>query len=133
MWFYLFNMPTSYDSEKMSIIMSGHETCKYGKKIEGKNSWARECIFSSHRPQKSMKNIRINITEDKFRILLENWSRYRSEEISPSSRVMNQELVRFLLTKKRRLNFERTHLQGERGRVVLNEDVERGGVLIQVS
>ena len=30
-----------------------------------------------------MKNIRINITEDKFRILLENWSRYRSEEISP--------------------------------------------------
>ena len=83
MWFYLFNMPTSYDSEKMSIIMSGHETYKYGKKIERKNSWARERIFSSHRPQKSMKNIRINITEDKFRILLENWSRYRSEEISP--------------------------------------------------
>ena len=76
-------MPTSYDSEKMSIVMSGHETCKYGKKIERKNSWARECIFSSHRPQKSMKNKRINIKEEKFRILLENWSRYRSEEISP--------------------------------------------------
>ena len=67
----------------MSIVMSGHETCKYGKKIERKNSWARECIFSSHRPQKSMKNKRINIKEEKFRILLENWSRYRSEEISP--------------------------------------------------
>ena len=78
-------MPTSYDSEKMSIVMSGHETCKYGKKIERKNSWARECIFSSHRPQKSMKNKRINIKEEKFRILLENWSRYRSEEISPIS------------------------------------------------
>ena len=53
--FYLFKIPTSYDSEKMSIIMSGHETCKNGKKIKKKNSWARECIFSSHRPQKSMK------------------------------------------------------------------------------
>ena len=81
--FYLFKIPTSYDSEKISIVMSGHETCKYGKKIERKNSWARECIFSSHRPQKSMKNKRINIKEEKFRILLENWSRYRSEEISP--------------------------------------------------
>ena len=69
----------------MSIVMSGHETCKYGKKIERKNSWARECIFSSHRPQKSMKNKRINIKEEKFRILLENWSRYRSEEISPGA------------------------------------------------
>ena len=68
----------------MSIVMSGHETCKYGKKIERKNSWARECIFSSHRPQKSMKNKRINIKEEKFRILLEKWSRYRSEEISPA-------------------------------------------------
>ena len=56
---------------------------KMGRKSREKNSWARECIFSSHRPQKSMKNKRINIKEEKFRILLENWSRYRSEEISP--------------------------------------------------
>ena len=87
--FYLFKIPTSYDSEKMSIIMSGHETCKNGKKIEKKNSWARECIFSSHRPKKSMKNIWINIREEKFKILLENWSRYRSEEISPGLLVCN--------------------------------------------
>ena len=32
-----------------------------------------------------MKNKRINIKEEKFRILLENWSRYRSEEISPAA------------------------------------------------
>ena len=81
----------------MSIVMSGHETCKYGKKIERKNSWARECIFSSHRPQKSMKNKRINIKEEKFRILLENWSRYRSEEISPGeSTVLTQHWLLFL-------------------------------------
>ena len=56
---------------------------KMGRKSREKNSWARECIFSSHRPKKSMKNIWINIREEKFKILLENWSRYRSEEISP--------------------------------------------------
>ena len=72
----------------MSIIMSGHETCKNGKKIERKNSWGRECICSSHRPQKSMKNLWINIKEEKFKILLENWSRYRSEEISPGIQLL---------------------------------------------
>ena len=56
---------------------------KMGRKSREKNSWGRECIFSSHRPQKSMKNLWINIKEEKFKILLENWSRYRSEEISP--------------------------------------------------
>ena len=35
-----------------------------------------------------MKNKRINIKEKKFRILLENWSRYRSEEISPAGRLV---------------------------------------------
>ena len=34
-----------------------------------------------------MKNKGINIKEEKFRILLENWSRYRSEEISPAAAV----------------------------------------------
>ena len=42
---------------------------------------------------------------------------------------MNLPTVTYL---QRKLKFERTQLQGERGRVVLNEDVERGGVLIQV-
>ena len=40
-----------------------------------------------------MKNKRINIKEEKFRIVLENWSRYRSEEISPQRDCNNDNLL----------------------------------------
>ena len=67
----------------MSIIMSGHPTCKNEHRMKKKSSWAWKCIFSSNTKQKWMKNIWINILEDFFWNFLIIWSRYRSEEISP--------------------------------------------------
>ena len=49
----------------------------------GKVFWAWESSFSSTTTQKWMKNTWNIINEQSFRNIHNNWSRYRSEEISP--------------------------------------------------